>query len=504
MGYWSHNKCRSGMTTLELVIASAIMLIVVGTLLPLFAGVRNSWDAKAGNSEMLQNARVLTEHIHRHLSEARKIADVSPPSESRGYIVFEDNDGNNLRYDVAADNLVQFGPVGSLSDLAGPVSQMQLTCYSGHDFENATTDVNSIRYVEVELTVINAASFGRDLQFATSAFLRTNGQSIGSHKAITGATYYVRSSGDDAADGLTPETAWCTVQKAALTMGAGDGVYVGAGTYSGPVAPANDGTASEPIHFIADTDGAGTGDAGPVRIVNAAGYGLQISSDDYIRFTGFKISAASGISWTDSAGGVLDDCEIYGSDTEGIWAENAQLALRRCHVHDNATTGVMVVGGAMTLTNCLIPSNQDNGVYLEQGAPTVQMWHCTMAENGGSGIKQDSGDLTLTNSIVVYNDGNGLEIGGGASIVHTYNNINANVSGNYSGTNKGTGEIVRDPQFVSATDYHLQSTAPAVDSGTVGSSATSIDCDGAGRPVGEGWDMGCYEYGAIAPSTVLP
>ncbi|GEM_PF-6986201 len=504
MGYWSHNKRRSGMTTLELVIASAIMLIVVGTLLPLFAGVRNSWDTKAGNSEMLQNARVLTEHIHRRLSTARKITEVSPVSEVRGYIVFEGNDGNNFRYDVAGDNFVQFGPVGSPSDLAGPVSQMQLTCYSGHDFENPTTDVNSIRYVEAELTVINAASSGRDIQFTTSAFMRTNGQSTGTHGVVTGATYYVRDSGDDEADGLTPETAWCTIQKAALTMTAGDAVYVGAGTYSGPVAPANDGTIAEPIRFIADTDGALTGDVGPVRIVNAAGYGLQISNDDYIRFTGFEISAGSGVFWADSTGGVLEACEIHGSDAEGIRAENAQLGLGRCHVHDNAGTGVMVVGGSMTVTNCLIPSNQDNGVYLEQGAPTVQIWHTTLAWNVGSGIKQDSGDLTLTNSIVVYNDGNGLEIGGGASIVHTYNNINMNISGNYSGTNKGTGEIVRNPRFVSATDYHLQSDAPAVDSGTVGSSATSIDCDGANRPVGEGWDMGCYEYGATAPGTVLP
>ncbi|MBM4092861.1 MAG: hypothetical protein FJ276_26155 [Planctomycetes bacterium] len=52
-----------------------------------------------------------------------------------------------------------------------------------------------------------------------------------------GATYYVRSDGNDANLGTTDSSggAWLTVSKAATTIGSGDTVYVGSGTYTGPL-----------------------------------------------------------------------------------------------------------------------------------------------------------------------------------------------------------------------------------------------------------------------------
>jgi len=55
--------------------------------------------------------------------------------------------------------------------------------------------------------------------------------------------------------------------------------------------------------------------------------------------------------------------------------------------------------------------------------------------------------------------------------------------------------------FVNAAgnDYHLSSTSPAIDAGTA-TDAPPTDLDGNSRPRGNGYDIGCYEFGGtIAP-----
>ena len=64
----------------------------------------------------------------------------------------------------------------------------------------------------------------------------------------------------------------------------GSSVYVGAGVYSEQVTPSNDGTASDPIRFIADTDGSKTSDPGTVEITRSSGYVVNVDRDNYIEF----------------------------------------------------------------------------------------------------------------------------------------------------------------------------------------------------------------------------
>ena len=165
---------RSALTLVEMVMALAIMAIVFAAILPQFRAISNSWDSKQAGAESLQNGRVLTEHLYRNLAAAVRITTVSDSNETNGYITFENNDGNSLRYAIA-DNYVQFGVVGELSDLAGPVSQLQFTCYDACDFDTAITDCNYIRLVNVQTTLTNSASLAQDKTFTASAYVCTNG-----------------------------------------------------------------------------------------------------------------------------------------------------------------------------------------------------------------------------------------------------------------------------------------------------------------------------------------
>ncbi len=163
------------MTMVEILLAMAIMAIIFAVLVPQFRLIQNSWDTKIGASETLQNGRVLIDHINRNLSKASRITAVSDWSETNGYIEFLDNDANNVRYDVnGISDYVEFGLVGNLSDLAGPVSQLQFTCYDASDLSTPITDVNAIRSVKVETTLTNPARLGQDMTFTTQVYIRTN------------------------------------------------------------------------------------------------------------------------------------------------------------------------------------------------------------------------------------------------------------------------------------------------------------------------------------------
>jgi len=169
------NKTRASpaLTLLEMILALAIMATIFAAILPLFANIRNSWDSKQAAAETLQNGRVLIDHLNRNLAKVVKITAVSDASTINGYIQFEDNDGNNLKYDIA-NNYVRFGVDDDLSDLAGPVSQLQFTCYDANDFSTPITDVNHIRFVKAETVLTNSASMGQDKTFTSSVYLRTN------------------------------------------------------------------------------------------------------------------------------------------------------------------------------------------------------------------------------------------------------------------------------------------------------------------------------------------
>jgi len=178
MKHWD-KKTRSyaGLTLLEMVIAMAMMTIIFSAIVPQFTAIRNSWDSRQCAAESLQNSRVLIDHLTHNLAKAVKITAVSDSSETSGYIQFEDNDSNNLRYEIA-NSYVQFGDVGDLNDLAGPVSRLQFTCYDACDLDTpldiSTADINDIRFVKAETTLTNSAALGQDKTLFASAYLRTN------------------------------------------------------------------------------------------------------------------------------------------------------------------------------------------------------------------------------------------------------------------------------------------------------------------------------------------
>jgi arabinogalactan endo-1,4-beta-galactosidase/type II secretory pathway pseudopilin PulG len=166
------------MTLIEIIVSLAIITIILAVIVPQFVMIRNSWASKEAATETLQNGRILLDHLERNLLKAVKITSVSSSSTTSGYIQFQDNDGNSFRYDInSTNNYVEYGAPGSLSDLAGPVSQLQFRCYDACNLDtplDPITDANLIRFVKVETTLTNSVSSSRNKTLIASAYLRTN------------------------------------------------------------------------------------------------------------------------------------------------------------------------------------------------------------------------------------------------------------------------------------------------------------------------------------------
>jgi len=131
----------------ELTVATAIMATIFAATMPVFVGIRNSTDTCWANLEMLQNARVLNEHLGRYLAQATRIVAVSASTDSAGYIECEEEDGVVYRCAVGARGYIEFGPVGGrhepgefghdkgrLEILAGPVEYLRFACYDDLNF----------------------------------------------------------------------------------------------------------------------------------------------------------------------------------------------------------------------------------------------------------------------------------------------------------------------------------------------------------------------------------
>lgn len=178
---------------MEMVIALSIMIVILTAILPLFGQIRSGWESSQTAADTMQNGRILIDHLNHNLVKAVKVTAVSDASQTDGYIEFENNDSEAIRYDVnGTSGYVEFGPVGDLCDLAGPVSRLQFTCFDACDLDSylsPVSDVNIIRAVRVEATVTDSSSSARNKTFTTIAYLRTNGNSGSGSGSTTQTTY---------------------------------------------------------------------------------------------------------------------------------------------------------------------------------------------------------------------------------------------------------------------------------------------------------------------------
>jgi hypothetical protein len=347
------------------------------------------------------------------------------------------------------------------------------------------------------------------------------------------ADYYVSPAGSDSNSGAQ-SAPFRTITLAYSRAAAGDSIWVQPGTYtdfqSGWGLHLNkSGTASASITLKSVQRG--------MAIIDAANqsdrvYAFYVDGAFNV-IDGFKITGApnSAVTIWGSNNQFINN-EIYnngksvpsdGSGNAGFYSDESTAGnyYGQNYVHDNGVPGrgldhglylcgknetvvnniavghpgdgLQIAGYAtvsgMKVYNNVFVGNGQNGIILWQSLNGVQIYNNILASNGKNGI--DSYDahgsgVSISNNLY-YGNGSGAQnlSDGGSNFTYTLGSM-----------------IQNNPLFVSATDYHLQSSSPAIDAGTAVSG--SQDYLGNPRPAGAGYDIGAFEYGSSGSASITP
>jgi hypothetical protein len=273
---------------------------------------------------------------------------------------------------------------------------------------------------------------------------------------LFGADYFVRTSGRNSNAGTSPSSAWQTVAYAASRMQPGDTVYVGAGYYSGQLyLQHRGGTEGSYLRFVADTDGARTGDAGTVQLY-ASGSTLYLENVPYAQFQGFTISNSSGtlvfnsnslaVRMTDctlstagtalhaqnGGGWVVDGCSISSSGGHAVYMAGGALVMTDSTVMRTGSSSSAVhltnqgtltidgcslnagndiiysAGGTITITDTTLANARRNGLFLSNQT-SMTMDRCTIKDVATRFMYLDAGTITLTNCVMDGSNETGIQ-----------------------------------------------------------------------------------------------
>ena len=184
------------------------------------------------------------------------------------------------------------------------------------------------------------------------------------------------------------------------------------------------------------------------------------------------------------------------------FTNDAQTNITDCTFYDNSAgygggAIMMYVAENMRIVNCLFDANYANNsgggaIKTLQAQSSIYFVNCTFVNNQALGYAEGGAanlsyaDTMFVNCIVYQNTQTyGDDINVGQSATAQIDNCDLIMPSNATGSNNLNNV---NPQFVSNTDFHLQSGSPCIDAG--------MDV---GLPYnGSAPDMGCYETGTGA------
>lgn len=270
-------------------------------------------------------------------------------------------------------------------------------------------------------------------------------------------TWYVRTTGSDSANGMSPASAFGTLAAAAIAAMPGDTVYVGGGTHQGPLDITSGGTPGDPIRWIADPFGTFTGDAGEV-IVDAMGgdYAIRISSATDVVIDGFTIlgggSATSGaidvVGSSDRA--LITRNRLYGNATAVRVSSADDAIVEDNRISNNTARGIVIELGAddAAVANNLVYGNGAEGIIADGVTGLSINLNTLYLNTGGQLVALNSSTATATNNIVADGLADGIvQIDVTSALGSNNNNSFGNAGQNWQGLAPGAGDISADPLF---------------------------------------------------------
>ncbi|MCA9202617.1 MAG: right-handed parallel beta-helix repeat-containing protein, partial [Planctomycetales bacterium] len=246
----------------------------------------------------------------------------------------------------------------------------------------------------------------------TTTGTRTSSPDCGDMSTPEPGVYYVRASGSDSNDGRTMNRAFRTVNKAAASVIPGDTVYVGAGTYAENVTFSKGGSADRRVHFIADSTGQNTGDAGEVHLNG----NLTMNALQNFTLHGFKLTGAGDfLKWNGGSGNIMSRCDVSGGDNLVSIKNNAALLITGCRIHHGTDDGIDISNSSyVVVEGTIIEDNGDDGFDVDLAARALLVG-CTIQNNAKDGLDLTTNSAAITRVVaercqIIGNRDNGVRL----------------------------------------------------------------------------------------------
>lgn len=201
---------------------------------------------------------------------------------------------------------------------------------------------------------------------------------------------------------------------------------------------------------------------------------ISLSKNIIVLGSGYEntlITSSNNPTLTMSAGKIMW-LTINSTGGNGIFLTGGlvkNVVIRGCTMN-----GIYTTTGTSSVSNCVIKDNSQYGIYVNDTYPfgEVSVMNCISYNNGNSGFRRRlNGNLLVSFS-----------------------------NGSLDGATEGPGCINQNPQFMSATDLHLQLTSPCWDTGS-----TAInDPDGTRSDMGYFGGNECPIYPVVIQIKIVP
>ncbi len=230
--------------------------------------------------------------------------------------------------------------------------------------------------------------------------------------AFAQTTWYVRVTGDDAADGMSCDTAFASVVKAAKVANAGDTILISGGEYVGAVVFSNNGTQANPIVVMGISGNACSGDDGDSILTGTGNSAVRLDGN-YIHLQKLTITGGTSeaVRVGKSIGSEMLLCNVSasGSNIISLPAGSAEFTIASSEIHSSKVDLISVgLGTTLTIQGSELHNAGGDGIKLEGG--TVTLNGTIIHDVSGNGISApSSSDSTMTaNRVHIYNVDNGV------------------------------------------------------------------------------------------------
>jgi type II secretory pathway pseudopilin PulG len=160
------------MTLVEVLVATSLLAVVVGALMPILTVGQQTWDHAHRRVEMIQNSRIALDHLADKLRAAQTFSVVSATNIRFTY--FYGNGvaipTNEYRLNTATNELEYRWDPDPFLPLAGAFRSMAVTCFNDAGATVGCASAASVRAVQVALVAMDPQGIVADITVTTRAF----------------------------------------------------------------------------------------------------------------------------------------------------------------------------------------------------------------------------------------------------------------------------------------------------------------------------------------------